>query len=233
MNVLIEAPPATDAISVALAGNPNAGKSTLFNALTGARQHVGNWPGKTVEKKTGALTRGDVRLDITDLPGVYSLSAYSLEEVVARDFILDERPDVIVAVVDAANLERNLYLVVQLLELETPGVVVLNMMDVADRQGLAFDVDRLSAALGTVVVPATARRGHGLDETVAAIVSARAAPGAPFRLDYGPAIEAEIAAPLTILDRIPALDRPYPPRWRAIKPLEDDANPAGDPAGPP
>ena len=227
MNVLIEAPPATDAISVALAGNPNAGKSTLFNALTGARQHVGNWPGKTVEKKTGALTRGDVRLDITDLPGVYSLSAYSLEEVVARDFILDERPDVIVAVVDAANLERNLYLVVQLLELETPGVVVLNMMDVADRQGLAFDVDRLSTALGTVVVPATARRGHGLDETVAAIVSARAAPGAPFRLDYGPAIEAEIAALLTILDRIPAIDRLYPPRWLAIKLLEDDADVAG------
>ena len=147
MNTVIETSPAVAAISVALAGNPNAGKSTLFNALTGARQHVGNWPGKTVEKKTGALTRGSVRLSITDLPGAYSLSAYSLEEVVARDFILDERSDVIVAVVDAANLERNLYLVVQLLELETPGVVVLNMMDVADRQGLAIDVERLSASL--------------------------------------------------------------------------------------
>ena len=145
MNVLIETPAA--AISVALAGNPNAGKSTLFNALTGARQHVGNWPGKTVEKKTGAMTRGGVRLSITDLPGAYSLSAYSLEEVVARDFILDERPDVVAAVVDAANLERNLYLVVQLLELETPGVVVLNMMDVAARQGLSFDLACLSAAL--------------------------------------------------------------------------------------
>lgn len=223
MSTIIETSPAVAAISVALAGNPNAGKSTLFNALTGARQHVGNWPGKTVEKKTGALTRGDVRLDITDLPGVYSLSAYSLEEVVARDFILDERPDVIVAVVDAANLERNLYLVVQLLELETPGVVVLNMMDVADRQGLAFDVDQLSAALGMVVVPATARRGHGLDETVAAIVAARAATGAPFRLDYGPAIEAEIAALLAILDNAPAAGGLYPPRWLAIKLLESDA----------
>ena len=226
MNVLIETPPTTGAISVALAGNPNAGKSTLFNALTGARQHVGNWPGKTVEKKTGALTRGNVRLNITDLPGTYSLSAYSLEEVVARDFILNERPDVIATVVDAANLERNLYLVVQLLELETPGVVVLNMMDVADRQGLTFDVARLSAALGTVVVPATARRGHGLDETVAAIVSAQTAPGATFRLDYGPAVEAEITA---LRDSIEMVDagHSYPPRWLAIKLLEDDADVAG------
>ena len=224
MNILIETPPAA-AISVALAGNPNAGKSTLFNALTGARQHVGNWPGKTVEKKTGALTRGSVRLSITDLPGAYSLSAYSLEEVVARDFILDERPDVVAAVVDAANLERNLYLVVQLLELETPGVVVLNMMDVAARQGLSFDLDTLAAALGTAVIPATARRGEGLDRAVAAIVAATDAPS-PFRLDYGPVVEAEIAALLSAIEAMPEASRRLPPRWLAIKLLEDDSEAA-------
>lgn len=220
MDVLIETPAA--AISVALAGNPNAGKSTLFNALTGARQHVGNWPGKTVEKKTGALIHGGVQLSITDLPGAYSLSAFSLEEVVARDFILDERPDVVAAVVDAANLERNLYLVVQLLELETPGVVVLNMMDVAARQGLSFDLACLSAALGTAVVPATARRGDGLDRAVAAIVAAKSAPPPPFRLDYGPVVEAEIARLLVAITAIPDARRHWPPRWLAVKLLEDD-----------
>jgi ferrous iron transport protein B len=209
-------------LTIALAGNPNAGKSTLFNALTGARQHVGNWPGKTVEKKTGALNRDGLRLDITDLPGAYSLSAYSMEEVVARDFILDERPDVVVAVADAANLERNLYLVVQLLELETPGVVVLNMMDVAARQGLSFDFALLSQALGAAVVPAAARRGDGLDATVEAIVAATAAPRPPFHLDYGPAIEGEIAALLTT-PGMAQHDR-FPPRWLAIKLLEGDAD---------
>jgi len=226
MNALIEAPPATGAISVALAGNPNAGKSTLFNALTGARQHVGNWPGKTVEKKTGVLTRGGVRLSITDLPGAYSLSAYSLEEVVARDFILDERPDVVAAVVDAANLERNLYLVVQLLELETPGVIVLNMMDVAARQGLSFDLGYLSAALGTAVIPATARRGDGVERAVAAIVAAKSAPPPPFRLDYGPVVEAEIAGLLAAIETTPDAGRHLPPRWLAIKVLEDDSEAA-------
>lgn len=207
-------------ITVALAGNPNAGKTTLFNALTGARQHVGNWPGKTVERKTGAFSREGLRLDITDLPGAYSLSAYTLEEVVARDFILDERPDVVVAVVDAANLERNLYLVVQLLELETPGVIVLNMIDIATRQGLQFDIDGLSGALGASVVPAAARRGQGVDAVVAAVAATAAGQPVPFRLDYGAVVEAEIALIVAALANAP-MD--YPSRWLAIKLLEDDA----------
>jgi len=219
----IDTAPAVRALSVALAGNPNAGKTTLFNALTGARQHVGNWPGKTVEKKTGALVRDALRLDITDLPGAYSLSAYSLEEVITRDFILDARPDVVVAVVDAANLERNLYLVVQLLELETPGVIALNMIDVATRQGLDIDVARLSEALGAAVVPTAARRGEGLASAVAAIVAAAGAPRSPFRLDYGPVVESEIDALLAALGRS-SLAQAYPPRWLAIKLLEDDAD---------
>ena len=219
----IDTAPAVRALSVALAGNPNAGKTTLFNALTGARQHVGNWPGKTVEKKTGALVRDALRLDITDLPGAYSLSAYSLEEVITRDFILDARPDVVVAVVDAANLERNLYLVVQLLELETPGVIALNMIDVATRQGLDIDVARLSEALGAAVVPTAARRGEGLASAVAAIVAAAGAPRSLFRLDYGPVVESEIDALLAALGRS-SLAQAYPPRWLAIKLLEDDAD---------
>ena len=220
-------PPATQPLTIALAGNPNAGKSTLFNALTGSRQHVGNWPGKTVEKKTGTLAHGDLRLDITDLPGAYSLSAYTLEEVVARDFILDERPDVVVAVADAANLERNLYLVVQLLELETPGVVVLNMMDVAERQGLAFDQAELSRALTVPIVTACARREKGLDALITAAVEVAESRRAPFHLDYGPDVESEIAHLQDELATVPAIRNTWPSRWLAIKLLEDDADVAG------
>jgi ferrous iron transport protein B len=214
-------------LRVALAGNPNAGKSTLFNALTGARQHVGNWPGKTVEKKTGTLARDGMRLDITDLPGAYSLSAYTLEEIVARDFLLEERPDVVVAVVDAANLERNLYLIVQLLELERPGVVALNMMDVAAGRGLTFDLPELSRALAVSVVPTTARKDEGLERVVEAAVRAASGPAPAFRLDYGPEIEAEIAHLLAAIERCPtvaASPLAQSPRWLALKLLEGDAD---------
>jgi ferrous iron transport protein B len=129
--------------TIALAGNPNAGKSTLFNALTGARQHVGNWPGKTVEKKEGTWQHGDLEYEVVDLPGTYSLTAYSLEEVIARDYIVDEQPDVVVTVVDSANLERNLYLVVQILEMGAKVVVALNMSDIAESRGIKIDVPKL------------------------------------------------------------------------------------------
>lgn len=147
---------------VAFVGNPNAGKSTLFNALTGANQHVGNWPGKTVERKSGTVTHAGVTLTLIDLPGTYSLSAYSPEELITRDFLLQERPDVVVVVVDAANLERNLYLAVQVLELGLPSLLVLNMMDSARARGQTIDSARLSAALGAPVVETVARRGDGL-----------------------------------------------------------------------
>jgi len=210
-------------LSIALAGNPNAGKTTLFNALTGARQHVGNWPGKTVEKKTGALVHAGRRLDITDLPGAYSLSAYTLEEVVTRDFVLNEKPDVLVAVADASNLERNLYLVVQLLELERPAVVVLNMMDVAARQGTTFDIACLERELDTPIVTACARRDEGLAQVAAAAVNVYEGPRPPFLLDYGAAIEAEVARLQAALEATPALRDLYPTRWTAIKLLEGDA----------
>lgn len=162
----------THTLHIALAGNPNAGKSTIFNALTGARQHVGNWPGKTVEKKEGEFRHNGTRIRIVDLPGTYSLSAYSPEEMIARDYIIHEKPDLVVVVVDASNLERNLYLAVQVLELEVPAVLVLNMMDVAESRGHAIDPAQLSRQLGVPVVQTIARRDKGLDELVETIVQA-------------------------------------------------------------
>jgi len=151
--------------TIALAGNPNSGKSTVFNALTGARQHVGNWPGKTVEKKEGTCKRDGYEIQVVDLPGTYSLTAYSLEEVIARDYIIEEKPDVVVDVVDAANLERNLYLAVQILELGANLVIALNMTDIADARGLRIDTEMLSRGLnGAPVVRTVANKGQGIDE---------------------------------------------------------------------
>ena len=154
----------TRTMKVALAGNPNCGKTTLFNALTGFNQYVGNWPGVTVEKKEGTAHLGDRAITVVDLPGIYSLSPYSMEEIVARDFIIGEGPDAVIDIVDATNLERNLYLTVQLLELERPLVLALNFMDEVKARGDQIDVERLSKELGVPVVPITAKTGEGLDE---------------------------------------------------------------------
>ena len=150
-------------ITIALAGNPNAGKTTLFNALTGANQYVGNWPGVTVEKKEGKLKKHE-GVTITDLPGIYSLSPYTLEEVVARNYLINEQPDAILNLVDASNLERNLYLTTQLTELGIPVVVALNMMDVVKKRGDKIDVEQLSRALGCPIVPISALKGEGIAE---------------------------------------------------------------------
>ena len=149
---------------IALTGNPNCGKTTLFNALTGSNQYVGNWPGVTVEKKEGSAHLGDQALTVVDLPGIYSLSPYSIEEMVARKFIIEENPDAIINIVDATNLERNLYLTMQLLELERPMVLALNFMDEVEKKGDHIDVKRLSQHLGIPVVPISARDGKGLEE---------------------------------------------------------------------
>jgi ferrous iron transport protein B len=158
-------------LRAALAGNPNAGKSTIFNALTGSRQHVGNWPGKTVEKKEGSFKHGEAEIEVVDLPGAYSLTAFSPEEVIARNYIINEEPDMVVTVVDAANLERNLYLTVQVLELGVPVIVALNMSDVADARGLKIDHDMLSEGLQSPVVSTTANKGEGMDELVETMIS--------------------------------------------------------------
>ena len=169
-------------ILVALAGNQNCGKTTLFNALTGSNQHVGNFPGVTVEKKEGKV-RGHEEIRIVDLPGIYSLSPYTSKEIVTRDFILNEQPDVILNIVDATNIERNLYLSLQLMELEKPMVIALNMMDEVNRSGNHVDVEQLSEWLKVRVVPISASRRDGIDDLVAA-VSAAAADEAKFDLDF-------------------------------------------------
>lgn len=209
-------------LRVALVGNPNAGKSTIFNVLTGADQHVGNWPGKTVERRTGRLSRAGRAIDVVDLPGAYSLSAYTMEEVVARDFLLKGGSDALVVVVDATNLERNLYLAVQVLELERPTVIALNMMDVVESRGDAIDIERLSRALRAPVVPTAARSAARLDELVETIITTVAVQGAPLALDYGPGLEAEIDY---LTDQIAGFPPPlssYPPRWLALRLLEED-----------
>lgn len=209
---------------VALAGNPNSGKTTVFNNLTGARQHVGNWPGVTVEKKEGICRWKGRSIRIVDLPGVYSLTAYSPDEVIARNFIVEEKPDAVVDVVDASNLERNLYLVVQLLELGAPLVVALNMMDEADSRGYRIDVERLSQLLRAPVVPMEANRNRGtqglLDEI--AKVTDKEIRIPELIVNYGREVEEEITKLESRISSAGDLARKYPPRWLAVKLLEKD-----------
>lgn len=154
-------------ITIALAGNPNAGKTTIFNALTGLRQHTGNWPGKTVEKKEGEIEYEGKTVNIVDLPGTYSLTAYSPEEIIARDYIIEERPDVVINVVDVTNLERNLYLTVQILELDVPVVLALNMTDDLHKNGAKINTDHLSQLLGNIpIVQTSANKGKGVNDLI-------------------------------------------------------------------
>ena len=214
-------------VRVALAGSPNTGKSTLFNFLTGLSQHVGNWPGKTVERKTGTSRHGDTAFFFVDLPGSYSLSANSLEEEIARAYILQEHPDVVVAVLDASSLERNLYLVCELLELGVPLVVVLNMMDIVEGQGLQVDCRALQSALGVPVVPMVATRGEGIFELLEAVRAIAFNEVRP--LPPPPAAPAAVQALVDSLDGLlpPDLALPYPRRWALVKLLEGDGSIAG------
>ena len=166
-------------LTVALAGNPNAGKTTVFNALTGSQQHVGNWPGKTVEQKHGVWRVNGSEIEVIDLPGTYSLTAYTEEEVIARDYLTASPPDIVIVIVDAAHLERNLYLVVQLLELPLNIILALNMSDIADSLGVRIDTDTLSEHLGGIaVVRVTATKGDGLEELSDQVLNLRETIGA-------------------------------------------------------
>ncbi|RLI91022.1 MAG: ferrous iron transport protein B [Candidatus Altiarchaeales archaeon] len=209
-------------IKVALAGNPNVGKSTLFNILTGLRQHVGNWPGKTVERKEGFLEFNGVTLRIIDLPGTYSLTAYSEEEKIARDFIIHEQPDVVINIVDASNLERNLYLTLQLLELTSNVVIALNMIDVAKAKGIEINTSLLSEILGVPVVETIASKSIGVRELIHKVVDLGFGKikTKRFKADFGHHIEQEIAEIESLLEDINT--ETYPKRWLAIKLLEHD-----------
>jgi len=210
-------------ITVALTGQPNVGKSTVFNVLTGLNQHVGNWPGKTIAQKVGTYSHNGVTVSIVDLPGTYSLSANSPEELIAREYIIREKPDVVAVILNAAALERNLYLLAELLALPSPVVVGLNMVDVADHEGIKVEPKVLAAALGVPVVPMVASKNQGLDDLVAAIAGLSSG-----ELPYTPKVprirpeHREVLAELCALceEHVP---QPYPAEWVAIKLLEGDS----------
>ena len=212
-----------DLVLIALAGQPNCGKSTVFNALTGASQHVANYPGVTVEKMTGRYNYDGLKVEVVDLPGTYSLTSYSLEERVTRGFLLEEKPSVVVNVADASNLTRNLYLTLQLLEMEIPLVMDLNMMDVADRRGIKIDPEKLARHLGASVVQTAIKTGRGKKELLSAISRAGRSDTVPriMHIDYGPMEPFIKEIKDRLISDVPeAVD--YPLRWLAIKIMEED-----------
>src|SRR6056297_63718 len=210
-------------IKVALAGNPNSGKTTLFNELTGARHYVGNWPGVTVEKKEGSFKHGEENILLTDLPGIYSISPYTMEEIVTRKYIIDEKPDVILNIVDASNLERNLYLTIQLIEMGRPVVIALNMMDVVEKKGIGIDVEALSKKLNAPVVPITASKMGDKGQLLDAVVeTAKKSYGySPIEVDYGTDIENKIVDTHKLIDHLACLNR-FNHRWLSLRVIEED-----------
>jgi len=210
--------------TIAIAGNPNCGKTSLFNNITGANYHVANYPGVTVEKKEARVTHKKEQFNIVDLPGTYSLSPYSLEEVVARDYVVGEKPDVVIDVLDASNLERNLYMFVQFMELQVPAVMALNMMDVAKKRNITIDVKLLASKLGVPVIETVARENRGTDALLDD-VSKYIADGKPlpkFKISYGQDIDTCLDEMTPIIEEAGFLTDKYPARWVALKYLEND-----------
>lgn len=206
-------------VVVALAGNANVGKSAVFNQLTGVDQILGNWPGKTVERAEGTLQYQGHRIRVIDLPGIYSFSTYSMEEMVSRDFIALEKPDIVVDVVDASSLERNLFFTLQLLELEAPLILALNQIDLMAKRGICIDYEKLERALGVPVVPMVAIRGKGISELTGQIMLLAGQRKKPPKIKYGKEVEQRIQEIARLLGKI-KID--YPSRWAAIKLLERD-----------
>ena len=212
-------------ITIALAGNPNSGKTTTFNVLTGTRQKVGNWPGVTVEKKEGRVKRDGYDIRIVDLPGTYSLTPFSIEEIVARDFLLDERPDVVIDIIDASNLERSLYLATQMRELDCKVLFALNMADVAKSRGLKIDAEKLSELLNVPVVFTVGNKEKGIDELLekaVALAQSDTAPAHSRKVQYSKDIETAISELRRVVEETLSGRLPYDSRWIAIKLLEND-----------
>ncbi|MGB9980465.1 ferrous iron transport protein B [Methanobacterium sp.] len=209
-------------LTIALAGNANVGKSVIFNELTGSNQIIGNWPGKTIERAEGKLHFEGYDINVVDLPGIYSFSTYSLEEIVSREYIAFEKPDVVINVVDAAVLERNLFFTMQLIEMEVPLVVCINQIDIAKQKGIVIDTEKLQAALGVPVVATVAVRGEGLHELMDIATEIAEKKGDKFvTLEYGSEVENRINK-LTDLIQSKNLKLGYPSRWVAIKLIEND-----------
>lgn len=211
-------------ITVALVGNPNSGKTTIFNNLTGNRQHVGNYPGVTVEKKFGEVTANDTKIHVVDLPGTYSLTALSVDEQIARKFIIDEQPDVVVDIIDYSNLERNLYLTTQLIELGAPLVLVFNMSDVAEARGIEYDLVGLGENIGAPILPTVGHKGQGTKDIIKAILMVADGEIDPVRpgIQYGREIEKETARLQSLLTEGGLVPDKYNSRWMALKLLEND-----------
>ncbi len=211
-------------LKIALAGNPNAGKTTLFNQLTGARQHVGNYPGITVDRKEGFTQYNGQGITITDLPGTYSMTAYSMEELVARDYLINEKPDIVMNIVDSSNLERNLYLTCQFLELGVPLIIALNMIDVAKDRGIEVKAEKLSKLLGVPVIPIIARTGFGKKELLEAAVSSavKNQQWNPLDISYGDDLDNTLNDLVTEISNANFMTDSYPARYTAIKYLEND-----------
>jgi len=210
-------------ITVGLIGNPNCGKTTIFNALTGARQHVGNWPGKTVEKKEGNFKHKNYDIEVVDLPGTYSLTAYSIEELVARNYVVDEKPDIVVDVIDSTNLERNLYLAVQLIEMGANLILAFNMTDLAESRGFKINIKQISDYLKVPVIKTTARDGIGMDELKDAIIQTHTKDKIkPETITYGKEVEEHLEKFTEIINKNIELPEKYNPRWIALKLIEND-----------
>ncbi|MEG0952192.1 MAG: FeoB small GTPase domain-containing protein, partial [Niameybacter sp.] len=209
--------------SIALVGNPNCGKTTAFNALTGSKAYVGNWPGVTVEKKEGKLRSVKEEATLIDLPGIYSLSPYTPEEVVARNYIIKEQPSLIINIIDASNIERNLYLTHQLVELGRPTLIALNMMDIVEKRGEHIDIKALEKHFGVRVVPISAAKNKGLEELIrlALEVCKQKVKIESKALPFEPAVEVAIQEVMHILEA-QNIEKIYNRRWFALKVLEKD-----------
>ena len=206
--------------TIALAGNPNCGKTTLFNELTGSRQRVGNWPGVTVDKKEGTCKK-DKELHITDLPGTYSLSPYSAEEIIARDYLVKEKPDAVIDIVDGTSIERNLYLTLQILETGVPTVIALNMMDEVEARGDEIKAEKLSRILGVPVVPITARSGKGIGELLAQAAETARGKKTPQKL---PVFDEKLQRVIDEVEKELESSGESDSAWKAVKLLENDEN---------